>query len=139
MREPEPGLRRIVLLDDDPGFADVVRDLLEAEGGHAVEVHATWQDAVEFVADRRPDLVILDILFGGEQQGLVALLELRSAPATWQIPVIICSADRVSLRSYAGLLASYGVPAIEKPVDLDELLRTIERELTRRDPEPDGG
>jgi two-component system sensor histidine kinase ChiS len=139
MREPQPGVRRIALLDDDPGFAEVVRDLLEAEGDYAVDVHATWQDAVDFVAERRPDLVILDMLFGGEQQGLVALLELRSAPATGQIPVIVCSADRVSLRSYAALLATYGVPAIEKPVDLDELLRTIEREVARRDPGMDSG
>ena len=82
---------------------------------------------------QRPDLVILDVLFGGEQQGVSILLQIKEDPATQQIPLIVCSADRISLQSYQGLFAEYDVPAVEKPFEVDEFLRTIEERLADRD------
>ena len=123
---------RIAVLDDDDDFASVVRDMLGAEGGYDVDVHRRWEDAAAFVKAHRPDLVILDVLFGGEQHGLSILLQLKEDPATRHIPVVACSADPASLRSYRALLAHDDVPAIEKPFEVDEFLRLIEEALAGR-------
>jgi CheY-like chemotaxis protein len=132
---PLPGAR-LVLLDDDEDFVGVVRDLLESEGGHRVDVHRSWHDAVEFVKECQPDLVIVDMLFGGEQQGVVILLELKEDPATQHVPLIVCSGDRVSLSSYRELLAQYEVAVIEKPFEVDDFLAMVRRALAGGDHGP---
>ena len=104
--------------------------MLGAEGGYDVDVHRRWEDAAAFVKARAPDLAILDLLFGGEQHGLSILLQLKEDPATRQIPLIVCSADRASLQSYQVLFAEYDVPAIEKPFEVDNFLRTIDERLS---------
>ena len=106
--------------------------MLEAEGGYGVDVHRRWEDAAAFVKARPPDLVILDLLFGGEQQGVSILLQLKEDPATQQIPLIVCSADQASLQSYQVLFAEYDVPAVEKPFDVDDFLRVVEERLAQR-------
>ena len=121
-----------MLLDDDPAFVNVARDMLEAEGGYDVDVHERWEDAAAFVKAHRPDLVILDVLFGGEQQGLSILLQLKEDPATQQIPLIVCSADRISLQSYQALFADYDILAVEKPFNVDDFLHAIDERLKDR-------
>ena len=128
--------RRVALLDDSAEFAEIVRDVLDLEAGYTLDVHTSWEDAVAFVKAHRPDLVLLDLLFGGEQQGLVILLELKGDPATERIPVIVCSADRASLEGYSQLLADYDVPFIEKPFEVDEFLGLVRGALATQASEP---
>ena len=51
---------RILVVDDDPAITQLLRRILEADG-HEVIVAADGQLALERVAERRPDLVVLDI------------------------------------------------------------------------------
>jgi DNA-binding response OmpR family regulator len=50
---------RILILDDHPGTAETVRDLL-ASTGHAVEVAVTALEALKMGTSTRPDIVFLD-------------------------------------------------------------------------------
>ncbi len=55
---------RILVAEDDPKQADVIRRYLEREG-HAVVVVGDGRTAVDEARRRRPDLVVLDVMMPG--------------------------------------------------------------------------
>jgi len=130
---------RIVVINDDTAFLDLMHDLLESEGGYEVAICREWDDAWAFVKEQRPSLVILDIRIGGEERGWAILNLLTLDPDTRQIPVIVCSAAIQSLHDHQDLLSKYGVCALPKPFDIDTLLEYVARTLPAISPiEPRG-
>ena len=81
--EAEPSAR-IAVINDDTSFLDLMRDLLESEGGYEAVICREWEDARTFVKDQRPALVILDIRIGGEERGWAILNLLTLDPDTRQ-------------------------------------------------------
>jgi CheY-like chemotaxis protein len=120
---------RITLINDDTTFLQLMQDLLEVTEGYEVSIHKQWDNAYTRVKELQPDLVLLDIVLGGEEQGWKILELLTLDPATRPIPVIVCSAAIRSLRDHEPLLKQYGVGVLPKPFDLDALLRKIQEIL----------
>ncbi len=71
--------RRIVIVDDDPVLAGLVRDLL-IEEHFDVTLCKWWKDAQACVVQCQPDLVLLDLRFGNSDSGWRVLDELRGDP-----------------------------------------------------------
>jgi CheY-like chemotaxis protein len=120
---------RIAVINDDTAFLDLMRDLLETEGGYHALICREWEDAHDFVKEHKPALLILDIRIGGEERGWTILNLLTLDPATRHIPIIVCSAAIQSLHEHQDLLSKYGICALPKPFDLDTLLETVARML----------
>ncbi len=120
---------RIAVINDDTAFLDLMRELLEAEGGYEAIICREWEDAHAFVKDEQPDLLILDIRIGGEERGWTILNLLTLDPATRPVPVIVCSAAIQSLHEHQELLSRYGICALPKPFDVDTLLAAVSRML----------
>jgi CheY-like chemotaxis protein len=116
---------KILVINDDRPFLDLMEELLEDTEGYAVETRKEWEGAYEFVKEHRPDLVILDIRIGGEERGWQILQMLTLDPATLPIPVIVCSAAIDDLQEHQPLLDKYGVRVLPKPFDLDDLLAIV--------------
>jgi CheY-like chemotaxis protein len=53
-----------LIVDDNPGFLEVARTLLEQEGLEIVGVASTGAEAVQSVAELHPDVTLLDIDLG---------------------------------------------------------------------------
>ena len=117
---------RVAVINDDTLFLELMRDLLEEEGGYDVLICKEWNNAYEFVRTHMPDLVIQDIRIGGEEHGWTILNLLTLDPRTRPIPTIVCSAAIQSLHEHQEWLSRYGIRALPKPFDLDTLLNTIE-------------
>jgi CheY-like chemotaxis protein len=122
---------RIALINDDTTFLALMQELLEGIEGYEVRVCKQWDDAYGFVKESRPDLVILDIVFGREERGWTILELLTLDPQTRPIPLIACSAAVRSLQEHQPLLDRYGVRALPKPFDLDALLEAVTGMLGR--------
>ena len=120
---------RIAVINDDTAFLDLMRDLLETEGGYETIICREWEDAHRFVKEQRPSLLILDIRIGGEERGWTILNMLTLDPDTRPIPVIVCSAAIQSLHEHQDLLSKYGICALPKPFDVEALLETVARML----------
>src|SRR5690242_12118645 len=101
---PLPAGARLVVIDDDLTFLDLMRELLEVSEGYEVDTYTQWRDAHTFVRARAPDLVLLDLVIQGEEHGWQVLDELSADPATRAIPVIVCSAAIRSLQDHETLL-----------------------------------
>ena len=123
------GRGRIVVINDDTAFLDLMHELLQDEEGFDVLICREWEDAHGFVKEHRPDLVILDIRMGGEETGWTILNLLTLDPATRPIPVIVCSAAIQSLHEQQPWLDKFGICALPKPFDLDMLLEMVNRVL----------
>ena len=120
---------RIAVINDDTDFLELMRDLLEAEGGYEALICREWEHAYAFVKEHSPTLLILDIRIGGEERGWTILNLLTLDPSTRHIPVIVCSAAIQSLHEHQQLLSKYGICALPKPFDIDALLEAVERML----------
>jgi signal transduction histidine kinase len=81
--------RRILLADDNADMRDYVRRLLSRH--YEVEAVADGETALAATRQRRPDLLLTDVMMPGID-GFELLRELRADPRTALIPVILLSA-----------------------------------------------
>jgi two-component system phosphate regulon response regulator PhoB len=109
--------RRVLIVDDDPAFCDLLSTAIEDEGLAAASCHTT-ADAWAAIQQERPDVLVLDDWLEQAGAGVAFLEALRAEPATAAIPVVLCSADP-RLRYQAATLARLRCYLVEKPFDLE--------------------
>lgn len=116
--------RRLLVIEDDPDVAQVLRTLLKAEG-YGVSTAGTMAGAKEVLAQTDVDVILLDIgLPDGNGVDLWAWL--RGQARTASIPVVVVSGrfNEDNAESMGGpLLANWLV----KPFSSDALLQSIRR------------
>lgn len=115
----------VMVVDDEPDIRDLVREILEDEG-YAVVVAEDAKTARETLAERVPDLVLLDIWMP-DQDGVSLLKEWRDQGAL-KFPVVMISGHgTVETAVEATRLGA--VDFIEKPLSLARLLLSVEKAL----------
>jgi DNA-binding response OmpR family regulator len=82
--------RRILVVDDDPRLLHVVAMYLSIEG-YEVDTASNGDEGLRLLEQRRPDLVILDVMMPGID-GLEACRRIKSNPETRAIPVVLFTA-----------------------------------------------
>lgn len=81
--------QKIVLVEDDETLAEVLYAEL-TEAGFEVVPAFDGKEGLKQVREKKPDLVLLDIILP-EMNGFDVLEELKKSPDTQEIPVIILS------------------------------------------------
>ena len=119
-----PTRARIVVVEDDDAFQDLLDTVLTAEG-YTVLRWTQGAGADTFIRDIQPDLVILDLWLEHPQAGSMVLDLLMGDPATRYIPVIICSAYRQLLGDQEAQLRTHGYLILDKPYQIEELLAHV--------------
>ena len=123
---PHPYERAIALVvENDPWIRLVMCDLL-AQAGYRVTEASNGFSALR-LAQREPLALVLLNLVLPEQSGLSVLAELRAAPATAHVAVIVVSVQPQVLRD-AVIRAD---AMIAKPFALDTLLAEVSRSRQR--------
>lgn len=84
----------VLIIDDNPDDAHLVRRILEARKTYRVFHSNDPWDGLAQARQRRPDLIILDMMMPG-LDGIGVLEELKLDKRTEQIPVIVVSAKDV--------------------------------------------
>ncbi|MFD8720206.1 response regulator transcription factor [Streptomyces sp. NPDC059629] len=80
----------VLVAEDDPKQADLIRRYLEREGHEVVVVH-DGRAALDHVRRHRPDVVVLDVMMP-RVDGLDVCRALRFAPDTAEVPVLMLTA-----------------------------------------------
>jgi DNA-binding response OmpR family regulator len=117
---------RILIVEDEPNLASVIRRGLEGQSYQA-PIAESGEDAILFVRTEPVDLVLLDIALP-DLDGHEVLAEIRRLRR--DLPVIMVTA-RDDVASKIGALDRGADDYITKPFNFDELLARI-RALTRR-------
>jgi CheY-like chemotaxis protein len=119
---------RITVVNDNPEFLELVRDILEDEHYATTTIDEDFENASERVVESRPELLILDLRLGTDDlRGWHIAQEVRTEPSLEGLPVIICSADVLALEALADELAnSKQVRTLSKPFTIAELTTVID-------------
>lgn len=117
---------RILIVDDEAPLRRALTMSLEARGFAVVQA-TSGEQAVVMAADRRFDLMVLDLGLG-DVEGLEVLQRIRSFSA---VPVIVLTA-RHTQEDKVALLDAGADDYITKPFDTEELLARIRAALRRR-------
>ena len=117
------GMTRVLVIDDEPAIADVLRMLLEFRG-HEVLVANDGSRGYATAQRQAPDVIVLDLMMP-VMDGFATLDALRSDERTEAIPVVILSA--LSSAEVKQRCHDMGVRAIlQKPYKPEDLLRAVE-------------
>mgnify|MGYP003576474321 FL=1 len=119
-------VKSILVADDEQGIRDLLRFTLEPLGFEVSTASDGWE-ALEAVRARSFDLVLLDVHMP-RMSGPEVLEKIRELRPAQKVLVVSSSSD-ASL-AFEQRVAEYGASAcLFKPVELDELLGSIERAL----------
>ena len=118
----------IAIVDPDPACRDMLRDLLDEEG-YQVVACADARAALPLLADRRPDVMIVDV---GPALGAVKCHTQRlvrySTPGR-PTSVILCSTDPRLALERPPALHDLSCATLTKPFGIDALLSLVRAAL----------
>lgn len=117
----------ILVVDDDPDLVETVAMMLESKG---CEVGRAYDgvEGEESIRQRRPDLVILDVMMP-RKDGYVLCAELKSKDETKDIPVVLLTAvgEAVPTTTYTHRdgMSTEADDYIPKPIDTEGLWKVV--------------
>ncbi len=112
----------VLVVEDDPTVRRVLAVALE-DLGH-VRPAANRVEAIDAVAEERPDVVVLDVMLHGSS-GLSVLAQWRADPATADLPVVLLTGLDDAMERRAGTAA--GADAyVTKPFETEHLLAVVQ-------------
>ena len=118
---------RLLVADDDPMVVDLVRQLLESED-YRIDAAADGEQALTMIRERRPDVVLLDLLMP-RLDGFAVIEALQRDPASRGIPIVVLTAKSLTNEESA-LLHERTLAVIRKQgLDRDELLAGLRKAL----------
>ena len=123
---PERALANILIIEDDPQQVWFYSKSLR---GYRLTCVPTASAALMEIERHTPDLILLDHVLAGGELGVSFLPQLKSKAA--HVPIIVVSGTldvQGKLAALQGPRSAHYV--IEKPVDLNELEKTVEIALT---------
>jgi two-component system response regulator YesN len=122
---------RVLIVDDDPGVADVLDEMVTTFGYHTAVAHNGVQ-AIRAVRDFAPHVVLLDIRMPGIG-GHTVLDHLRRSP---RAPTVIIVSGNHQEDEAQELLQGGAFDYVMKPVDFDYLERAIVAAASVAPPDP---
>ncbi len=118
--------QQILVVDDDPDIRELARTVLGA-AGYAIETAANGREALERLAERAWDLVLLDIQMP-ELSGWETLRLMKTDERFGSVPVAMFSV-RGEVHDRLFGLQEGAVDYITKPFVVDELVARVRRLL----------
>jgi two-component system cell cycle response regulator DivK len=115
---------RVLIVEDNEKNMKLVRDILLAIGYTPLEA-SSGQEALALAAEETPALVLMDIQLP-DLDGAAALARLRADERTAGIPVLALTAQAMQGDRERFLAAGFDA-YLSKPVDVDELIETVQR------------
>jgi CheY-like chemotaxis protein len=113
--------RLILIVEDDPAFATILRDMAHELGFQCIITH-TANDGLAAVATYRPKAILLDMNLP-DYSGLGVLEQLKRNPQMRHIPVHVVSVADYSQEALAMGAVGYAM----KPVNRDQLAEALQR------------
>jgi CheY-like chemotaxis protein len=129
----EGEMKRILLVNDSKELLELMGTLLKAQGYEPL-LRSYPILNLNMIIALRPDLIILDIMFGNQQAIGWSMLDLlKLSPSTASIPVIVCTAALKEVFEQQDYLAAQGVRVLFKPFVVEAMLDAIQSALASVD------
>ncbi len=124
--------KKILIIDDDPDFAEAIITLLEANG-YSVVYADNGRSGFEQAKSNQPGLILLDVMMSEKTEGFDISRKLAEEKITAVIPVVLVTGIRKEMNlPYTLEPDNEWLPVkavIEKPVKPTELLRVVQEHI----------
>jgi CheY-like chemotaxis protein len=122
-------MARILVVDDEPEIVVLMRIILE-RSGHEVMIASNSAECFEKLKEKKPDLILLDVMMPGGEDGWEACRKIKEDEKTRDIHVAMFTV-RTSDDSVEKSYESGADAHINKPFDRKEFLHTVEGLLAK--------
>jgi len=119
---------RLLLAEDDPSLAAVMREILEDD--FQVDMAADGSQAVKLAHDGHPDVMVLDARMP-RMDGFAACRALRRDPSTTDLPIIMVTGS-VAPETAAAAFDAGATDYLPKPFSVSQLRSRTRMLLLRR-------
>jgi DNA-binding response OmpR family regulator len=124
-------MAKILVLDDEPSILLMIKKMLEKEG-HEVFVAINGIEGMELFEEKKPDMVITDIIMPGKE-GLETILELRKNYSGLKI-IAISGGGRIGPQGYLPSAKYLGADMVfQKPLVQKEFIMAVSLLLDKKD------
>ena len=118
----------ILYVEDNPDNRMLVRRILLSEDYGLIEANNAFE-ALEIIKVRKPDLILMDINMP-DMDGYTLTAKIKSTPGFERVPILALTAN--VMRGDREKTLEAGCDGyIQKPLDIDQLIKEIERFLAR--------
>ena len=118
----------VLIVEDEPAQSEVLAYNLKAEGYHVITAD-NGEDALIFVDENMPDLILLDWMMP-HVSGIEVCRRLKIRPETRSIPIIMLSARSEEIDRVRGLEIGAD-DYVAKPYSIIELMARVRAQLRR--------
>jgi CheY-like chemotaxis protein len=126
--------QRILVIDDDPIYVKSTRAILESHG-YQVDSAQNGEEALSIIGQKRPDLVLLDVMMDWVLEGVTVSQEMMNQRELQPIPIIMVTSIRRT--EYMGIFPQDQYLHIDswldKPCPPDKLVSEVEKTLARHE------
>ena len=116
----------VLVVDDEPNIVLSLEFLLKQEG-YDVRVARNGEDAIQAVRERRPDLILLDVMLP-VRDGYDVCETIRANPAWKAIPILMLTAKSREVEREKALALGAN-DYVTKPFSTRELVERVKRML----------
>ncbi len=120
----EPGLKRVLVVDDDPDIVRLMVEVLARDGRFEVKTAGTGYDAGLLTESFRPHVVLLDFMLP-DINGNVVCSRIRAKPEL-KGAKILCISGVVKSEDVVSLKEAGADDFLKKPFGIDTLINRIE-------------
>lgn len=119
---------RVTVVNDNPDFLELVREILDGDRYDTTTVDGDQPDALDRIVASRPDVLMIDLRMGTDRlHGWDVAQQVRAEPGLQRVPILVCSADIVALRELSDELTQHHqVGILEKPFTIDQLIESVD-------------
>jgi len=121
---------KVMLVDDDPDFVEVIQTLLESQDLDVVTAYS-GAEARETAPVEQPDLIVLDVIMETRTEGFDVARWLRERDDTRAIPIVMLTAvnQEVPWRFEPDDVWLPVDTFLDKPVSPERLLAEVQRAI----------
>jgi CheY-like chemotaxis protein len=117
------GIRRVLVIDDDPSIREVASLALSTFGGHEVTTAVDGTEGIKLARRMLPDAILLDVMMPSVD-GPTVLARMRAVDVLRDVPVVFLTA-KVGAQDMSRLDGLGAVAVIRKPFDPVTLARQL--------------
>lgn len=120
--------KRILIIDDEEDFCDLVKKNIEQTGEFQVHIATNGNDGIRLAGQIKPDLILLDIVMP-EMDGGDVVSAIRSDKSTENIPIVFLTAIVREKESDPQEIFTKGYSFLSKTVTVGELIACIKENV----------
>jgi DNA-binding response OmpR family regulator len=124
--------KKILIIDDDIDLVEAMRLTLESAGFEVIDAQE-GEKGIDKARDEKPDLVLLDVMMGTQDEGFHVAYQMRNDPEMSDLPIIMLTAvgqetgftfDKEKDEDFLPVNEF-----IEKPINPDTLIEVVKTNL----------